>query len=227
MAIEVKEKPIFAGIYGIPEAALYLSSSPPFTNGTKVSITRLRYWIRTSVPHVTPQIFPTRQRLITFLDLISMRMVATLRARHIGLHEIRQTEKFLRERFDLEYPLASRPLWTCGSQIFVKFEEQLLAASKYGQQAMEFIRGWLSQVELDMAFDNRDLASSWSPYQYICLNPKIQFGTPCIYETRVPTRSLWNKVKAGDDLEIVASLCNLTIAQVQQAIQWEQRIGTT
>lgn len=227
--MEVKEsilKPTFVGIYGIPEAALYLSNTPPFTNGAKVSVARLRYWIRTSIPYVAPAVFPTRQRLITFLDLVSMRMIAMLRSRNIGLREIRQAEKFLRQRFDLKYPFASRPIWTCGSHIFVKFEEQLLAASKYGQQAMEFVRDWLSRVEVDMTFDEHDLASSWCPYQYISLNPQIQFGAPCISGTRVLTRSIWNKVKAGDDLEIVVALYDLTLPQVQQAMQWEKRIGT-
>ena len=219
--------PSSTGMYGIPEAAIYLSSTPPLTNGNKVNTTRLRYWIRTSVPHVAPSIFPTRQRLITFLDLVSMRMIAILRSRNVTLRHIRNTESWLKKEFNLDHPFATEQLWTCGSDVFVKFSEQLWAASRFGQQAMEFINDWLSKVELDMQFDERHLASSWFPYQNIRLDPAIQFGDPCIDGTRVLTRSIWNKVKAGDSQETVAALHDLTIRQVENAIWWEQRIGTT
>jgi len=220
--------PSFTGMYGIPEAALYLSKTPPLTNGNSVNPARLRYWIRTSIPQIAPPIFPTRQRLITFLDLVSMRMIAVLRSRNVKLREIRYTERYLKTDFGLKYPFASRQLWTHGSHVFIKFEEHiLLAASKFGQQAMDFIKDWLREVELDMTFDELDLASSWSTYQYICLDPTIQFGAPCIDGTRIPTRSIWNKIKAGDSPDVVAALYDLNITQVQYAIQWEQRIGTT
>lgn len=227
MTVQRDIAPGFTGMYGIPEAALYLSSTPPLTNGNVVPAVRLRYWIRTSVPLLAPAVFPTRQRLITFLDLISMRMIAVLRSRNVKLKHIRNTEHWLRREFGIRYPLASRELWTCGSDVFIKFEEQLiLAASRFGQEAMTFIGDWLSKVELDMTFDEHDLASSWCPYRYICLDPTIQFGAPCVEGTRVPTRSIWDKIRAGDSPEVVAALYDLDMAQVQYAIRWEQHIGT-
>jgi len=222
----IERAPKFTGVYGIPEAALYLSNTPPLTNGHKISSALLRYWIRTSIPLVASPTFPTRQRLITFLDLVSIRMIAILRSRNVKLRELRYTEKYLRKEFGLQRPFASRPLWTCSSHIFIEFEEYLLAASKFGQRAMDFIKNWLSEVEIDMTFDESDIASSWCPYEYICLDPTIQFGAPCIDGTRIPTRSIWNKIKAGDNVEVMAALYDLSTVQVQSAIQWEQRIGT-
>jgi len=170
--------------------------------------------------------FPTRQRFITFLDLVSMRMVAVLRSRGIRLQEIRNTEVWLRREFGLERPFANRDVWTFGSNVFIQFEDHLIAASRFGHIAMQFIKDWLTKVELDMTFDVDDIASSWSPYQDVRLDPEIQFGEPCIDGTRIPTRAIWSKVKAGDTPEIVATLYEINITQVQHAIQWEERLVT-
>lgn len=217
---------LFSGIYGIPEAATYLSNTPPLTNGHRVNPAKLRYWIRTSVPHVAPSIFPTRQRLITFLDLVSMRMIVVLRSRRIKLREIRKAEDFLQKEFGFDFPFASKPLWTYGSHIYIEFEEHLLSVSKYGQDTMDFVKKWLAKVEVDMTFDERDLASSWLLRSGVRIDPKIQIGEPCIDGTRVPTSAVLNTVKAGDSLEVVAKSFGLNLAQVQNALQWEQRIAT-
>lgn len=219
--------PSFAGIYGIPEVARYLAVSPPLTNGHKVPTARLRYWIRTSVPHILPTEYPTRQRFITFPDLVSMRMVAMLRSEGVKLHEIRTTEKYLRKEFDLQWPFATRSLWTYGHHVFICFEEKLLTVSKFGQQAMGFVKGWLKEIKPDMTFDKNDLASTWFPYDGICLNPKIQFGEPCIEGTRVTTRTIWSNFKAGDSLDAISTLYELDISQMKNAVEWERRLDTT
>lgn len=221
---EVDTKPTFAGIYGIPDAALYLSISPPFANGHKVSTTNLRYWIRTGVPDIPASVYPTRQRFITFLDLVSMRMVAMLRSEGVKLHEIRTAERYLREEFGLQWPFATQSLWTYSHNVFVHFEEYILTASKYGQQAMDFIKGWLREVRIDMGFDGNGLPLFWCPYERISLDPKIQFGEPCIQGTRVSTHTIWSNVIAGDSPELVARLYDLTINDIERAVEWEERL---
>ncbi|MEW6142497.1 MAG: DUF433 domain-containing protein [Chloroflexota bacterium] len=216
----------FSGIYGIPEVAIYLSHTPPLTNGNKVDSAKLRYWTQTSIPLRVMNEYPTRQRFVTFLDLVSMRMIAILRSRNVRLREIRHTTKWLQKEFNIEWPLAYKPLWTYGSNVFIEFGRHLLTASRFGQEAMDFIGEWLNKVELDMRFDERNIASSWYPYQDVCLNPKIQFGSPCIDGTRIPTRSIWGKVKAGDKPEIVAKLYDIGLTQVYHAVEWEQRISS-
>ncbi|MFC1913054.1 DUF433 domain-containing protein [Chloroflexota bacterium] len=213
----------FSGIYGIPEAAKVLSNTPPFTNGGHIDTTKLRYWIRTSVPYVAPSNYPTRQRLITFLDLISMRMIAVMRSRGLKLRYIRNHEKWLKREFGIKFPFVSRELWTCGSHVYMKFHDHLWASSKFGQQALEFIEGWLSKVELDMEFNEYDVASAWHPIDDVCLNPKIQFGAPCINGTRIPTRTIWRKAKAGDSEEIIANLYGISATQIEHALAWESR----
>ncbi len=219
----MNESSQFVGIYGIPEAASYLSHTPPFTNGSNISIERLRYWVRTSVPIINPPDFPIARRLISFNDLISMRMVAVMRSRNIELKDIRAAERYIRKKFNIKYPFINRDVWTHGSSVFIQFEDYLLSASKYGQQAMDFLKDWIRKVEIDMAFDQNDYVQSWNPYADITLDPKIQVGMPCISGTRIPSRSIWRKLIAGDSPEILADLYNISASQIEHIIQWEKR----
>jgi len=227
MTTRTEVAPSFSGIYGIPEVAQYLAVSPPLTNWDSVPTAKLRYWIRTSVPAIAPSPYPTRQKLITFLDLVSMRMVAILRSKGIELSEIRLSLKYLKKQFGLEYPFATEPLWTYGSDVFIEFRDNLLAVSRYGQQTMAFLRGWLTEVERDMTFDSHQLADSWIPYRGIRFDPKIQFGEPCLEGTRITTRTIWSNITAGDSPENVAELYEITPAQVLSAVEWERRLDTT
>lgn len=214
----------FTGLYTIPEAARILAVTPPLANGHPAAPVRLRYWIRTSITPVSQVALPSARRLITFKDLISMRLIALLRAAGVSLPDIRKTENWMKETLNIDWPFVSRPLWTYASNLYIEFEKHLIAASLSGQQAMEFMRGWLSKVELDMTFNQDDLVSSWSPRPHIRLDPEVQFGEPCIDGTRIPTRALWSKIKAGDTLEVVAALYEIGIDKVQRAIEWEERL---
>ena len=51
---------------------------------------------------------------------------------------------------------------------------------------MDFVREWLSKIELDMTFDADDLAATWSPYVGIQIDPTIQLGEPCVDGTPHP-----------------------------------------
>jgi uncharacterized protein (DUF433 family) len=214
----------FTGIYGIPESAKYLAHTPPFTGDRHVSPAMLRYWIRTSVPYVVPSPFPTRQKLITFLDLISMRMIGVLRSRGLSLREIRNHEKWVKSEFNIEYPFVSRELWTAGSHVYMRFQDRLVASSAFGQQAMEFVARWLTRVELDMEFDPHDVACAWHPFTDVTLNPKIQFGTPCVNGTRIPTRTVWRKLQAGEKPDTLANLYDISIDNINHAVRWERHL---
>lgn len=215
----------FKGIYGIPETAKYLSQTPPFVNKAYINSAKLRYWIRTSVPYIAPSNVPSRNKIISFLDLISMRMIAVMRANSVRLREIRNHEKWLRQEFGIKYPFVSRSLWTFGSQVYMKFQERLWSSSKFGQQAMRFIEDWLTKVELDMEFDEYDIASAWCPFNDIRLDPDIQVGEPCIEGTRIPTATIWSNYKAGDRIETIAGCHHISVSQVEHAIEWEKRLG--
>ena len=207
------------GLYRIPDAARLLGTTPPLANGRGVQSGKLRYWIRTSTVPVRP-IPPFRYPFITFRDLISMRLIAVLRSRGVTLKEVRDTEAWMRQNLHIDWPFVSRPLWTFASEVYTEFENHLIVASKAGQQAMDFVRQWFTKVELDMSFDENEIVSAWLPFESIIIDPKIQIGQSCISGTRIPSSSIWGKLRAGDSVEVVARLYDLTEEQIRHAYEW-------
>ena len=227
MSITLKTpKPL--GIYGIPEAARYLAVTPPVANGKTAEPAKLRYWIRTAVTPTESLEIPTRQRFITFRDLISMRLIALLRSHGIHLYQIREAERWIREELKIDWPFVRRPLWIFASDVYIEFEQKIVAAaSRSGQLAMNVFGDWLRKVALDMSFDADDMVATWSPYKYVQMDPQIQFGEPCIEGTRIPTSALAGKIDAGDSMDIVAKLYGLDVDAVRHAWEWENTLGAT
>ena len=89
---------------------------------------------------------------------------------------------------------------------------------------MEFLKGWIKKVELDMSFDEYGYVESWNPYDDIILDPKVQIGMPCIVGTRIPSKSIWRKLAAGDTPEILVDLYNISSSQIEHVAQWEKRL---
>ena len=166
------------GIYRIPEAASYLAATLPRSNGHALSTRTLSRWVVAAVTRTSESRLPNGPRMLTFTDLISLRMVTMLRDHEVPIAKIRDTEAWASARFGMEWPFALRPLWTYGTDVFVEFEHRLIAASRFGQQAMDFLRDYFREIPLDMTFNESQLADSWSPrdYQSVTLDQNIQCG---------------------------------------------------
>jgi uncharacterized protein (DUF433 family) len=214
----------FEGIYSVPEAAKLIQITHPLTNGLTIKRTRLQYWINTSVARIRPAEFPGHRNFISFRSLISMRLISMLRAQGVSLEAIRASESWLRGVVGTDWPFISKPLWTYGSDLFMEFQDNLVVASKHGQQAMYFIREWLQQIDIDLLFDQQDLAYAWLPQEDVRIDPEIQLGQPCLAGTRIPTSTIWNKAVAGDSVDVIAGLYGLTTDHVNHALAWERRL---
>jgi uncharacterized protein (DUF433 family) len=176
---------------------------------------------------------PKRDIFINFQDLVSLRMIISLRIAGFTLKQIRIAQKYLREMTGHERPFALKDLWLSDTDIFIEMEG-MLSATKQGQYAMDFVKDWLHRLRrpdvgsLDLTFEreeNMEVASSWIPQPQIQLNPLIQFGAPCILGTRVPTETIWSMFIAGDTAESLAASYHLTLDKIQSALEWEKKIA--
>lgn len=224
MVMTVDDSPRFEGIYEVPEAARFVSATttilaPPLKH---ISSRSLHRWIRAGLSLPDLATVPTRELLITFEDLISMRVIALLRAAGVSFKKIKDAEKTLRERTGYPRPFATEEIWTAHSHIFAEFRDYIYAASKFGRIAMDFIREDLIPVH-GLTFSRR-VASSWAPYPDIRLVPNIQFGQPCIDGTRIPTRALMGMARAGDSMEFLAYSYRIDMSRVRHAIEWEESL---
>ncbi len=210
----------FEGIYEATEASRYIATT--LITDTPLSITsrKVIYWIRRGLTDRDLAIIPGRELLLTFEDIISMRIIAALRAAGVKFSRIYEAEKWLRKVTGHPRPFATETLWTERSDIFVDMKRQLIAASRSGQYAFQILEEYLIPVH-GIRFNEQHIAQTWEPHISILLDPLIQFGAPCIKDTRIPTRTLWGMVMGGDTTEYVAQSYHLPIEQVQNAIDWE------
>lgn len=204
----------FEGIYEAPEAARYLKAASCGARVYPVRSSTILRWIRQGFSSLDLVDTPGADLLITFEDLVSMRVIAALRA----------TEHWLRNELGIQRPFASESLWAGQGQVFGDWTSQLLAASMHGQAAFEMLRRYLIPVH-GLSFDEASgMANSWEAAPSILLAPEIQFGAPCIKGTRIPARTIAGMIDAGDSREWVMGQFGISEEEADAACEWEHRL---
>ena len=221
---EARTNLAFKGIYEAPEAARYLKAADCGARVYPVRSATIIRWIRHGFSSPDLVDTPGAELLITFEDLVSMRVIAALRAVGIQWKEIRATEHWLRNELGILRPFASESLWAGQGQVFGDWTSQLLAASMHGQAAFEVMRQYLIPVH-GLGFDETSgMANSWEAAPSIILTPEIQFGTPCIKGSRIPARTIAGMIDAGDSREWVIREFGISEEEADAACEWEHRL---
>ena len=226
---------LFAGAYTLRETAVLLRATTP-PDGMRLSHWKRRrnrfieattyhlsQWIRRGLEWDEPYRVSSRDRVITFADLVRLRMIALFRSRGIGYRAILGAEDYIRRLRGIPQPFITEEMWTARSDVFVRFSSELIAASQYGQLAFaELMSEFLAPANHGLLFASGGKPVQWHPYPAVLIDPEIQFGAPCIEGTRVETRSLWSLNQAGDGKETLAEAFQLRKEQVSDAIEWER-----
>lgn len=213
---------LFAGIYDAPEAARYLKAAARESKPYPADSAKLIQWIRRGF--ASPELIgvPGRELLLDFTDLVSMRMIAALRASGVSWPEITKTKRWFDE-MDIDRPFATESLWTGQGEIYADWS-RLLSASRSGQTALDALRDYLIPVH-GLAFsDETELATSWEPMPGVSLDPDFQFGAPCVKGTRIPTRTIFGMMEAGDSADWIAEAYSISLDEVLTAYDWESRV---
>ena len=213
----------FAGIYEVSDAARIIYATSPRPQGYPVTNRHIIRWIRRGLALPSLADVPGRELLMSFPDLISMRVIALLRMIGVSFHAIYTAERWLRDTTGVTRPFATEIIWTESRHIFTDRAGQLIAASLGGQYAFtELMEEHLIPIA-GLTFDPSGIADSWAPHGFdvVVLRPDVQFGAPCIRGTRTPTRALWEMYQGGDSPPFLAEVYDLSLANVQSAIEWE------
>ena len=156
-------------------------------------------------------------RIISFLDVISLWVISELIRRGVPKRDIRVGGGYVAEHAGTNHPFAHQSLATVGAGFFSRFKEWA-DVGKGGQGSFPVvIEELLSPIE----FGSDQHASVWRPGEGVWLNPKVQAGAPCVDGTRVPIKAIADLEAAGDHIEDIADDLSLDIAQVRAAVQYE------
>lgn len=227
MITEVKE---FKGIYIAPEAAVYLNATlARDVNLPKEHIhsRNLIRWIKIGLSSPELTNVSGKELIISFEDLISMRVVSILRALGVKWSKIHQAENWLRKETGYPRPFAIERVWAETSEVFAEFQNDFIAASRGGQLAFAaLLEQHLISVH-DMIFVSHNsvkVADAWRPHDDVLINPRIQFGEPCIEGTRIRTRIVNESLTGGDSIPYLMRSFNLSEYQINHAVEWENRL---
>ena len=226
------ERPALSGVYLVADAAALIHATSPAVETLPAGYHPLREattrhlfrWVKEGLTGSYLVGLKGKDVALTFLDLISLRMIAVFRSYGIKPNEIRAAHNALQGTRGWTHPFAMEPLWLSGLHIYAKENKIPLAITKHWQAAFNFIGLFVGPVHR-LAFDEDQLAKTWEPEPDILLDPKISFGEPCIKGTRIATQVLWALKEAGDPPERIAEAYQLPVEQVEAAIAWENKLA--
>jgi len=186
-------------------------------------------WIRTGLTSPELKQVPGKELLMSFEDLISMRVIAVLRSLGVSWPRIRRAEQWMRQQTGYRRPFAVERVWTETRDVFADFPGGFVAASRGGQLTLAGLLDQYLQPVQDMTFIRHNgvyVAATWTPHDSILINPLIQFGEPCIRGTRIRTRVIWQMLKGGDSISYLVRAFKLSEQQIDRALEWENRLQT-
>lgn len=215
--------PSYEGIYEVSDAARIIRATSSFLETRYLVNNRhILRWIHNGLSLPALRQVPGRELVISFADLISMRVIALLRINGISWKKIYETETWVRKNFSAPRPFATERFWTALHEIFMDKEGALLAASMGGQYPfIELVAERLIPVA-GLTFEE-GIANSWTPQpiEEVLIKPTIQFGAPCIRGTRITTSTVWGMHQGGDSVDFIARIYQLEPKRIQKAIEWE------
>lgn len=165
---------------------------------------------------------------ISFLDLVEVRVVASMRKAGISMQAIRFAMKLAQDKYNIERPLASQNFKTDGAGILMdaveKDDEFVSLSSKFPGQKV--FRDIVSQSLNDLEYD-QELAARWRPtgYASVIIDPKRFFGDPLLDEFGISTGTLHSEFKEFGDANYLANIYEVPIQAVRQAIAFEESLS--
>jgi uncharacterized protein (DUF433 family) len=169
--------------------------------------------------------------VIGFRDLLELRMVSAFVRHGVDLKVIRATVESASKDFGQDYPLTNQQFLTDGKRIFLQAIERSTGEPRMiDVLRKQFVFSDIIKPSLYAGIEYAaDGAVRWFPLgkrKTIVLDPALQFGTPVVSHTGIPTDTIYASYLAeGRDKDMVARVFNLTPKMVADAVEFEERLA--
>jgi len=207
--------------YTYAEAGRYAQTSPA----------NVRRWFR-NPSRRGAVLSPLPDAGLSYIQLVEVRFVATMRGKDIKLDELRRARAYVRRVLRMEHPFAHVRFKSLGINLLLEsladFEgmdgdAMVLAPGLGGQLGMRQI---LERVITELDYDH-EIAVRWYPRgreQPIVIDPRMSFGRPTVVGTGIPTTVLYHRYHAGDSKDFLADDFRLSPEQVDAGIKFEESL---
>lgn len=167
---------------------------------------------------------------LSFRNLVELHVLRVVRRHHnVALKEIRNAIAYLGREFGSEHPLSEEDMVTDGKYLFVEKIGKLINASRHGQLAAQrLLEIHLQRIERDDLRQPKRLfpftrGEAGGP-QSVAIDPRVQFGRPCIAGSGVPTNIIAQRFKAGDSVLSLAEDFRRKVEEIEEAVRYEAEI---
>jgi uncharacterized protein (DUF433 family) len=213
--------------YAITEAARYLRLSPA----------TLRSWFlgrpyptARGLSQFAPVLKPARREppTLSFSNLIEAHVLRSLRTEHgVPLAAVRQALDYAERQLKIDDLLLREELRASAGELFLDRYGEIVNLSASGQLAMRKVfKAHLNRVE----WGSRHSAVRLYPFivaeavsaRPIVIDPQISFGRPVVADGWISTRSILDRIDAGESVDDVARDYELTRESVEEAVVFER-----
>ena len=171
------------------------------------------------------------EAVISFRDLLELRMVAAFAEHGVSIRVIRATADYARQAFSTDYPLTARRFLTDGKTIFLEAVKAAGEGEMMDVPKRQLVFSSIIRPSLYMGIEYiGDRARRWFPLggssKVVVLDPNVQFGTPILASAGIPTDALHAAFLAeGRDRKAVARIFSVTPQEVDAAVRFETKLA--
>lgn len=220
---------IGVGSYTASEAARLLNTAPRNINRWLRGYTYRRAGDERQVPPLwDSQLSSISDHLeIGFRDLIELRFVKAFLDAGMGLLAIRNCLEYARECVKDDRPFSTQRFQTDGRTIFLESIERSGEAKLLDLKKRQYaFRDIIARTFKDLDIEDGTV-TRWRPFNgksSIVIDPNRAFGQPIASGYGVPTVALAEAVEAEGSVERVATLYEVSVAVVRDAVKFEHSL---
>ena len=220
------------GLYSIPDAARIIGLKPAILRRWVSEYTYTSHGVTYRHRPVVPPRLSGTKGVLTFLELIKLLFVKQFRVEGVSMQVMRKAAQAAARKFDTPYPFAVRHFDTDGRSIF-----ETLKAQPDGEAIVEDLaRGqYVFDIVVRPFFRKLDYSDAGIALKFwpldregrVVLDPEREVGAPIDDETGVPTRALFDAVRAdgGQSCETVATWFEAPLPAVEAVVRYESMLA--
>lgn len=171
---------------------------------------------------------------VTWGEFIEAGYLREYRAKRVTLQYLRPVIGFLRDRLQVQYPLATLKPYTSGRELALEAQEfvgldpalSIVILSRDGTlMPSDPAVAFLDKVEFNDAGDVAERLFPLGRNSPIVLDPTRSFGEPTIPDVGVRTEIIAELIGAGEEPDRVAEIYSISVDDVEQVVEFESRHG--
>jgi len=164
------------------------------------------------------------EQVTNFHTLIEFFTFYQLREKGISAQKIIKAHNVLAKLLKTYYPFATSNILTDGKKVL--FTGEIGEIIKADESLQIYINQVIEPFCQRIEFDKNKLAQRFFPLgkeHDVIIDPRRKFGQPVVGNTNILTETVYNLFRANEPVEVIANLYDLSIDQINDAIQFHRR----